>query len=87
MVDLVEIIVPHHLHFEVASCAIAADLHVSLQKPLALNLHDADRLIAAASASPKVVRLYENFLFSPPILKAVELVDAGLIGARRSPFD
>ena len=80
LVDLVEIIVPHHLHFEVASCAIAADLHVSLQKPLALNLHDADRLIAAASASPKVVRLYENFLFYPPILKAVELVDAGLIG-------
>ena len=80
LVDLVEIIVPHHLHYEIAAFAIGCDLHVSLQKPLSLNLADADRLLSAAGASSRVVRLYENFLFYPPVLKALELVEQGLIG-------
>ena len=80
LVDLVEIIVPHHLHYEIAAFAIGCDLHVSLQKPLSLSLADADRLLDAAASTPRTVRLYENFLFYPPILKALELVEQGLIG-------
>ena len=79
-VDLVEIIVPHHLHYEIAAFAIGCDLHVSLQKPMSLNLDDADRLLSAAGETSKVVRLYENFLFYPPVLKALELIEQGLIG-------
>ncbi|MCY3924287.1 MAG: Gfo/Idh/MocA family oxidoreductase [bacterium] len=79
-VDLVEIIVPHHLHSEVAGFAIECDLHVSLQKPLALNLDDADRLVELAARSERTARLYENFLFYPPVLKAAELIGQGLIG-------
>ena len=80
LVDLVEIVVPHHLHYEIASFAIGCDLHVSMQKPLSLNLADADRLLSAAAQSSRVVRLYENFLFYPPVLKALELIEQGLIG-------
>ena len=80
LVDLVEIIVPHHLHYEIAAFAIGCDLHVSLQKPVSLNLADADRLVSAASDTSRVVRLYENFLFYPPVLKALELIEQGLIG-------
>lgn len=80
LVDLVEIIVPHHLHYEVAAFAIGCDLHVSLQKPMSLNLDDADRLMSAAGETSRVVRLYENFLFYPPVLKALELIEQGLIG-------
>ena len=80
LVDLVEIIVPHHLHYEIAAFAIGCDLHVSMQKPLSLDLADADRLLSAAAQSSRVVRLYENFLFYPPVLKALELIERGLIG-------
>ena len=80
LVDLVEIIVPHHLHYEIAAFAIGCDLHVSLQKPMSLSLDDADRLVAAAGETSRVVRLYENFLFYPPVLKALELIEQGLIG-------
>ena len=80
LVDLVEIIVPHHLHYEIAAFAIGCDLHVSLQKPLSLSLDDADRLLNAAGETSRVVRLYENFLFYPPVLKALELMEQGLIG-------
>ena len=80
LVDLVEIIVPHHLHYEIAAFAIGCDLHVSLQKPMSLSLADADRLLSAAAESSRVVRLYENFLFYPPVLKALELIEQGRIG-------
>ena len=79
-VDLVEIIVPHHLHYEIAAFAIGCDLHVSLQKPLSLNLDDADRLVEMAAASPRVTRVYENFIHYPPVVAAVELIEAGVIG-------
>ena len=80
LVDLVEIIVPHHLHYEIAAFAIGCDLHVSLQKPMSLSFDEADRLVGAAAETPRVVRLYENFLFYPPVLKALELIERGLIG-------
>ena len=47
-VDLVEILLPHHLHAEAALAAFDAGKAVSLQKPMTTTLADADRLVAAA---------------------------------------
>jgi len=79
-INLVEILVPHHLHYRVAMDAFKAGKNVSLQKPMALNLDDADRLIAEAKASGVVFKVFENFIFYPPVVKAKELIDAGEIG-------
>ncbi|MCY3879262.1 MAG: Gfo/Idh/MocA family oxidoreductase [Rhodobacteraceae bacterium] len=79
-VDLVEILVPHHLHLSAALQAIAAGKAVSLQKPMCLNLAEADRLVTAAEASPQPFKLFENFLFFPPVVKATELIAEGAVG-------
>lgn len=79
-VDLVEILVPHHLHLEVALAAIAAGKAVSLQKPMTLDLAQADMLVAAAEASDKPFKIFENFIFYPPVMKAKALIDEGAIG-------
>jgi predicted dehydrogenase len=79
-VDLVEILLPHHLHLPVALKAMAAGKIVSLQKPMCLNLDEADQLVAAAEAHDRPVKIFENFIFYPPVLKARELIDAGAIG-------
>ena len=78
--DLVEILLPHHLHHPVTLDALAAGKHVSVQKPMALSLDQADEMIAAATAAEKTLRVYENFIFYPPIVRAKELIDAGEIG-------
>lgn len=78
--DLVEILLPHHLHLSVALKAMAAGKIVSLQKPMCLNLDEADRLVAAAEAHDRPVKIFENFIFYPPVMKARELIDAGAIG-------
>ena len=79
-IDLVEILLPHHLHHAVTLAALAAGKHVSVQKPIALSLTQADDMIAAATAADKTLRVYENFIFYPPIVHAKDLIDAGEIG-------
>ena len=79
-IDLVEILLPHHMHLGAALKAIAAGKIVSLQKPMCLDIDEADRLVEAAEAHDRPVKIFENFIFYPPVLKARELVDAGAIG-------
>ena len=78
--DLVEVLLPHHLHHPVTLEALAAGKDVSVQKPIALSLAQADEMIAAAAAAGRTLRVYENFIFYPPVVHARELIDAGEIG-------
>jgi len=79
-IDLVEILLPHHLHCQAALDAVAAGKHVSVQKPMALTVAQADEMIAAASQAGVILRVYENFIFYPPIQRAKSLIDHGEIG-------
>ena len=79
-VDLVEILLPHHLHLPVALDAIRAGKIVSLQKPMCRTLDEADLLVAAAKSHDRPVKIFENFIFYPPVIRARQLVDAGAIG-------
>lgn len=79
-VDVVEILVPHHLHYEMTVAALDAKKHVSLQKPMTISLDEADRLVELAAASTTQLRVIENFIFYPPIQRAKEIVNAGELG-------
>ena len=79
-VDAVEIIVPHHLHAKMAIEALEAGKHVSLQKPMAISIEECDAIIDAAKRTGKTLRVFENFMYFPPLVKAKELLDSGAIG-------
>lgn len=79
-VDLIEILTPHHLHCEMAVAAARNGKNISLQKPMALNLDQADQIIKAADESGIILRVYENFVYYPPYIKARELITTGEIG-------
>ena len=58
-VDVVGILTPPTSHLEIALLALAAGKHLVIEKPITASLDEADRLIAAASASrSKVVVAY-----------------------------
>lgn len=79
-VEVVEILSPHHLHHEMALAALAAGKHTVVQKPMAIDLEQADDMVAAAADAPGLFKVFENFIFYPPIRRARELIDAGEIG-------
>jgi predicted dehydrogenase len=79
-IDLVEILTPHHLHRQHTLDAAAASKHISLQKPMAVSLSDADTMIAAAKNAGVIFKVFENFIFYPPVMRAKALIEAGEIG-------
>jgi predicted dehydrogenase len=79
-VDLVEILLPHHLHCQATLDAAAAGKHISLQKPMALTVAEADGMVAAAQAAGVIFKVFENFIFYPPVQRAKALIEAGEIG-------
>lgn len=79
-IDLVELLVPHHLHAEMTVAACRAGKHVSVQKPISRTVAEADRMIDAAEKAGVTLRVYENFVFYPPYVRAREMIETGEIG-------
>lgn len=79
-IDAVEILSPHRLHRPMVIAAARAKKHVSVQKPMCVELSEADEMIAACKEAGVKFKVFENFVFYPPYTKAKELIDAGGIG-------
>jgi predicted dehydrogenase len=78
--DAVSICLPHNLHAPVAIDAIQAGKHVLVEKPLAANLDQADRMIVAADEAGVVLMVAENVRFNAVYLKIRQLLQDGTIG-------
>jgi UDP-N-acetyl-2-amino-2-deoxyglucuronate dehydrogenase len=79
-VDAVVICVPPRWHAKLVLEALAEGKHVLVEKPLAMDLEEADRIVDAALSSDGIVgvALVHRYLPSYRILR--ELVQAGAIG-------
>ncbi len=63
---------PASHHLEAARLALGAGCAVLVEKPLAVDVAEADELIAAAEASGKLCGYAENLLFAPAYLALAE---------------
>lgn len=79
-VDAVELLTPTFLHAKQIIAALEAGKHVSCQKPIAVSLKEVEAIEAAAARAEVTFRVTENFYYYPPILQALELLEAGAIG-------
>ena len=80
VVNAVELLVPHFLHCEMTVQACEAKKHVSVQKPMAMNLAECDTMIAVAKKNGVKLKVFENFIFYPPYQLAKKMLDDGEIG-------
>lgn len=72
--DAVLICAPNKTHVEIALAAIEAEKHVFCEKPFAIGLEDAKKLLAAAQSSSKVFQVGHNRRFAPVYVKLRELL-------------
>jgi predicted dehydrogenase len=80
-VDAVEALVPVGLHVDVVAELLGHGWHVNVQKPICTNLDGAARMLDAAAACGRVLRVMENYLFYEPLRKLKAIVESGEIGA------
>ncbi len=81
-IDVVSIVTPPHLHREIAVEALQAGKHVICEKPTALNLAEAESMLAAAQAAPQQLAIIDHELrFEPARLQMRELIRNGYVGA------
>jgi predicted dehydrogenase len=79
-VDVVNVCVPSGLHAQVVIDVLQAGKHVIVEKPIALSLADADRMIAAArSARRKLCVVLQN-RYNPPMQDLKRVVESGRLG-------
>ncbi|PUB18506.1 Gfo/Idh/MocA family protein [Yoonia sediminilitoris] len=79
-IDLIDICLPPHLHFDMSMRALAAGKHVVCEKPLVSSLQDADALIVAAKTHGRVLTPVFQYRYGPEIAKLRALIDAGFAG-------
>jgi myo-inositol 2-dehydrogenase / D-chiro-inositol 1-dehydrogenase len=79
-VDMVVVGVPNDLHCEITLDAAAAGKHVVMEKPLCLNLAEADRMIEACRRASVKLMYAEELCFAPKYLRLKALLDEGALG-------
>jgi predicted dehydrogenase len=78
--DMVVIGVPNDRHCEVVVEAARAGKHIVIEKPLCLNLAEADRMIAAAREAGVKLMYAEELCFAPKYVRLKQLLDSGALG-------
>ncbi|PYQ11002.1 MAG: oxidoreductase [Acidobacteria bacterium] len=79
-IPMVVVGVPNDLHCPIALDAAAAGKHVVMEKPLCLNLAEADRMIAACRDAGVKLMYAEELCFAPKYVRLKQLLDSGALG-------
>lgn len=79
-IELIDICLPPHLHFDFTARALKAGKDVICEKPLTSSVADVDRLIAISAETGGTVYPVFQYRFGMGMTKLRALMDAGLAG-------
>jgi len=79
-VELVVVSLPSHLHADASIAALDAGKHVVCEKPMATSLPDADRMVAAAEQSDRVLTIFQQRRYNPDFVTVRRVVESGVLG-------
>jgi myo-inositol 2-dehydrogenase/D-chiro-inositol 1-dehydrogenase len=78
--DAVDIVLPSHLHHEVASAVLSSGKHLLLEKPMCLSLDHCDDLIRLARERSRLLAVGHELRLSSLWSAIKERIDAGFVG-------
>jgi predicted dehydrogenase len=79
-IDVIDISTPNNTHCEIALAALEAGKIVLCEKPLAMNVAEAGRMVAAAEAGGRPTMVFFNYRRIPAVTLAKQLIDQGRLG-------
>jgi predicted dehydrogenase len=78
--DMVVLGLPNDRHCDATLAAAAAGIHVVVEKPMAMNLAECDRMIEACRNARVKLMYAEELCFTPKYVRLKQLVDEGALG-------
>lgn len=78
--DVVDVVLPSHLHTEVGRAVLQSGKHLLLEKPMALSLEDCDALLELAAQQGRVLAIGHELRLSSLWATVKQIIDAGGIG-------
>lgn len=78
--DVVDVCLPNFLHARAALVAAREGKHVIVEKPLAMNLEEAQEMIAACKAAGRKLMYAEELCFAPKYERVRNLAQEGALG-------
>ncbi|MBI5849639.1 MAG: Gfo/Idh/MocA family oxidoreductase [Planctomycetes bacterium] len=82
-IDLVDVATPNDTHASIALAALKANKHVMCEKPLALSVVEARKMVAAAAKAKRHVGVWHNYRRCPAASLAQRMIARGDLGAVR----
>ena len=79
-IDMVVIGAPNNLHCEITIKAAKAGKHIVVEKPLCMNLKEADMMIDACKQANVKLMYAEELCFTPKYVRLKALLDEGALG-------
>jgi myo-inositol 2-dehydrogenase/D-chiro-inositol 1-dehydrogenase len=79
-IDIVSVVVPNHLHYEVGRATLESGKHLLLEKPMALQVAHCDELNRLAEASGRILAVGHELRLSTLWGGVRRLIDEGKIG-------
>jgi predicted dehydrogenase len=78
--DLVVVSTPPNSHYQWAKAALQKNLHVVLEKPMALTVAECDELMALAAERQRLLVVYQNRRYDQDFVTMKRLITDGAIG-------
>ncbi len=78
--DAIVIATPVKYHYSLAKASLLAGKHTFIEKPMASSAAECEELIDIAEGKGLILMVDHTFLYSSPVRKIVEIVQAGDIG-------
>ncbi len=78
-IDIIYVVLPHHLHAEYTIKALEAGKHVICEKPMASSVEEAEKMMEAAERTGKTISIGYRLHFDPYHLEMIRM-------AREQPF-
>jgi predicted dehydrogenase len=78
--DVVSVITPHPFHPEHSIAGLEAGCHVLVEKPIAVQVKEAETMIAAAEASDRILAVNFQQRLRPEVIAARQVIQDGLLG-------